>query len=302
LNGLLGMAVPDNELAAGGDVWLNTMQRWGTQAIRTDCRMEHVMTAPGFFDWAQTDRLVEGCRSRGMRVLLVLGCGMLMDNPAARAQFRTFAEAAAIRYKGKVAWWEILNEANMTYLRPASYALLLRAVYPAIKAVQPKATIIYGGNASIPSEKAANLQGAVEYLERVYAAGGRNFFNAVAHHPYQYPYTYAQDVHWGGMRIMNRIREVMNANGDQNKLLWITEVGAPTGGSDRAVTEATQALMLRQIVAMARAPGSGLGPVFWYSFQDRKTNRDSHGAYFGCRHQFGREKLVAADFRRLAPG
>ncbi|MBM3606121.1 MAG: hypothetical protein FJX25_15745 [Alphaproteobacteria bacterium] len=155
MNRLLGMAVPDNELAAGGDTRLNTMQRWGTQTIRTDCRMEHVMTALGRFDRSATDRLMDGCRSRRMRVLLVLGCGMLMDNPAARTQFRTFAEAAAIRYKGKVAWWEILHEANMTYLRPASYALLLRVVYPAIKAVQPKAAVIYGGNASIPSEKAA---------------------------------------------------------------------------------------------------------------------------------------------------
>ena len=176
---------------------------------------------------------------------------------------------------------------------------LLREVYPAIKAIQPASTVIYVGNASIPTSTAPNVQGAEDYLSKVYAAGGGEFFDAVGHHPYQYPLLYNRSDAWTGLGIMNGIRRIMNANGDAAKLIWITEAGAPTAGGSQAVSQSDQAETLRQLVDMARAPNSGIGPCLWYSFRDRTTGTTTE-TYFGIETANGTPKQAAAVFQELA--
>lgn len=300
LPGLLGMAIPDGELLAGGDAWLDRIAALGARVVRFDIRLGNVMASSGSFNWSNTDRLVNGLTSRGIKVLGLLNATASEVNTASgRTRFRTMAEDAVRRYGDRVEWWEILNEANHTTLTPAQYTDLLKVVYPAIKAIQPTSTVLYVGNASIPSTTASNLQGAEDYLTRVYAAGGGAFFDAVAHHPYQYPYTYANNVSWGGLAIMQRLRAIMDRNGDQAKLIWITEAGAPTAGGGQAVSQTAQADTLRQLVDMARAPNSGLGPILWYSFRDRTTGTTTE-TYFGIETANGTPKQAAAVFQELA--
>ncbi|MBM3606761.1 MAG: hypothetical protein FJX25_19300 [Alphaproteobacteria bacterium] len=91
----------------------------------------------------------------------------------------------------------------------------------------------------------------------------------------------------------------MNQNNHQDMLIWITEAGAPTSGGNQAVSQADQAATLRQLVDMARAPNSGLGPIHWYGFRDRTTGTDTE-TYFGIEDARGTPKAAAAVFRELA--
>lgn len=300
LEGMLGFAIPDGVLHAGGEAMLDRIAALGAKIVRFDIRLGNVMTASGTFTWSNIDRMVNGLTSRGIRVLGLLNAAASeVSTATGRARFRTMAQAAVRRYGDRVEWWEILNEANHTPLTPEQYTELLKAVYPAIKLLQPNATVLYVGNASIPTTKSASLQSAEEYLTRVYAAGGGAFFDALGHHPYQYPYTYATDVDWGGLAIMRRLRAIMDRNKDGGKLIWITEAGAPTDGIGNPVSEADQAATLRQIVEMARRPGSGLGPICWYELRDRATGSDTE-AKFGIETAKGSPKLAAAVFQELA--
>lgn len=296
LSGMLGLAIPDGELLAGGNAWLDRIAALGAKTVRFDVRMETIARD----GWANTDRLVEGLTSRGIKPLMLLNAQARSVNAqTGRSNFRTFATAAVNRYKDRTNWWEILNESNHTTLTPAQYADLLKVVYPAIKAEQPDSVVIYVGNASIPSTTGPNVQGAEDYLRRVYAAGGRAFFDAVAHHPYQYPLMFSRMDGWTGHGVMRAIRAVMNANGDNAKRIWITEAGAPTAGGGQAVTEADQATTLRQLADLVRQAPDEYGPIFWYAFQDRSSGSTTE-TFFGLFAADGRAKPAAAEFQRLA--
>lgn len=301
INGLLGFAIPDGELLAGGDAWLDRIAALGAKVVRFDIRLGSVMSGSSF-NWSNTDRLVNGLTSRGIRVLGLLNASATEVNTApGRTRFQTFAEAAVRRYADRCQWWEILNEVNHTTLTANQYADLLKAVYPAIKAVQTDAKVCYVGNASVPDADGA--RGAGNYLRAVYARlAGVKAFDAVGVHPYQYPMHFeSQDANadWSGLGALRIARQIMNLNGDQNLPIWITEAGAPTAGGTKAVTPEVQATTLRQIVGMARQPNSGIELVCWYGFRDRPTGTDTE-RYFGVEAANGTPKQAAAVFRELA--
>ena len=103
INGLLGMAIPDGELLAGGDAWLDRLADLGAKAVRFDIRLGSVMSSIGGFSWGNTDRLVNGLTSRGIRVLGLLNASASEVNTATgRTRFRQMAEAAVRRYGDRV--------------------------------------------------------------------------------------------------------------------------------------------------------------------------------------------------------
>lgn len=304
LAGILGMAIPDGELWGGSDAKLKAnlddLAAMGCKMIRFDIRIGSIRSSSGAFNWAITDKLVDGCRARGIEVLGLLNGATNAGDPAARFQFATFCEAAVRRYSSRVKFWEILNEPNHTSMTPEHYTALLKEVYRAIKAVDRSATVISCGNASIPSTR-NGMTGAEDWLKRMYAAGARGSFDAVAHHPYEYPYLPEERVDWGGQRITERMLAIMKANGDGEKLIWLTECGAPTNGASSArVSEAKQAETLRQLVKIARTPGSCMGPVLWYGYRDRGGSTGDIENWFGCLAPDGRRKPVYDTFRQAA--
>jgi len=79
----------------------------------------------------------------------------------------------------------------------------------------------------------------------------------------------------------------MVANGDQDKQVWSTEAGAPTGtfvGSDRrAISEAQQAMTATRIYQIA-ATRPWMGPVFWFCFRDYGPDPADIEQNFGILH------------------
>ena len=203
------------------------------------------------------------------------------------------------RYQGKINTWELWNEPNLNQFwspqpSAADYVKLARMAYPAIKQANPNSTVLLGGLGGQGDEVdvASDL-----FLAKVYQAGGRPFFDAVAVH--QYPaINGASDGSRATMTLgdTKRVRAVMDAHGDVGRQLWLTEVGAMTGGQ-YAVSPARQAQLLRDAYALwLTIPPRGV--AFWYTLRDTVAEKggDSSGLY----HLDGSAKPALSVWQQIA--
>src|SRR4051794_2640397 len=158
---------------------------------------------------------------------------------AAINSYAAFVGRAAAHFRGRAAGWEIWNEpdapkwwAGMPALdedhpdRDASaYVPLLKASYAAAKQADPATPVVLGG-----------LTGNdYKFVDSVYKNGGGGSFDAVATHTdtgcaIGSPYGYYRDVAGGPISQWaflgyRSVHDVMAANGDENKPIWLTEMG-----------------------------------------------------------------------------
>lgn len=291
--------------AAAGATWFRTDLNWSVVQPNS----------PRRYDWAPVDRVIDAAQAAGLKVLPVVSfapewawIGDRYSAPKDPKAFATFLTAAVRRYSAKgIHAWEIWNEPNLRGFwpspNPEDYARLLKAAYPAIKRVDHTAIVIAGGLSPVPRTDwlgEVDHYSAVDFVRGIYAAGAGDTFDALGFHPYSYPYQPSETVSWSGWTMMTGpIRDLMIANGDAKKQIWLTEFGAPTHGSNNAVTEDEQAQMLTEAMDLLDGK-SWAGPVFWYGYNDRGTGRDNPEDWFGLVTQSGREKPALGVFRSLA--
>lgn len=224
-------------------------------------------------------------------------------NPADYADFMRFV---ADRYRGQVSAWEIWNEQNTqrfwsTGPDPAAYARLVRAAYPAVKAADPNAVVVYGGT----------WENDYEFLERAYAEVPNlgDYFDVLGTHPYN-GVTSPDQVELGpNGRIAKwsfagyrELRATMLAHGD-DKPIWLTEFGWATFDGQWGVSEATQAEFLSRAYACAEQDPY-VGVAIWYAYRNHPTGADSPT----WEHQLGltrtdfSHKLAYERFKSYTPG
>jgi hypothetical protein len=180
--------------------------------------------------------------------------------PANPADYAAMLASVARRFGSRVAAYEIWNEEDeprwwLGAPDPAGYTHLLQAVYPAVKAAEPHATIVLGG-----------LTGNdYPFLQGVYGAGGRGYFDAVGVHtdtacnilsPYEYLRGADNRMIPDSFLAYREVHAVMVANGD-DKPIWMTELswrttsalcseGMWAGQKAAGVSDQQQATFLRQ--------------------------------------------------------
>jgi hypothetical protein len=188
--------------------------------------------------------------------------------PANPQEYAAFAGAIARRFSKWVSAYEIWNEEDnsgwFAGANPVAYTQLLQATYPAIKSADPSATVVLGG-----------LTGNdYQYLENVYKAGGKGYFDAVGVHTdtacnLRSPYEFVREPN---MRLIpdaflayQEVHQVMVDNGD-DKPIWMTEMSWRTTNAECAeglfagqkaagVTEAQQQTFLQQAYhCLTKAP------------------------------------------------
>ena len=265
----------------------------GVTSVRLDISWFVVEATKGTYDWSSTDPLVNMVIAHQMTIL-----GQLYDTPtwlsgstnyhtppADPAKFAVFAAATATHYAGKINAWEIWNEPNLTQFwpnpDPVAYTKLLKAVYPAIKAVNPNALVVTGGLGPAPG---TGIDGSIAFVSAMYAAGAAGYFDVLALHPYFWPALPTT-------AALVAAHNLMVANGDGNKQIWLTEVGAPTGTASRAVTEKKQAQTIAVLLKFARA-NSYIGAIYPYSMFDTGTNLAEPEDNFGLLHRDFTPKLA----------
>jgi hypothetical protein len=266
----------------GMDTIVNTLAGGGQKILAS------IVKAP---DWARpgnTDRGVEG-------------------PPANNQDYADFVGAYAARYKGKVQAIEVWNEQNLWYewghepLDPGRYVDLLCKAYRAIKAADPGMVVIAGAMTPTGVNDGSTAIDDVVYLQRMYAAGAKNCFDAVGAHPSGY--NNPADAKFGYNNpaepsfknhpsfffrdTMERYRQVMVANGDTGKRIWPTEFGWASTGSPhpgyeyaRDVTAEEQAQYIVQAYQLAKSWG-WVGPMFLWNLNFHITNPGTELAAFG---------------------
>jgi hypothetical protein len=160
--------------------------------------------------------------------------------PANVTNYSDFLVFLANRYKTLGSnVFEVWNEENTSYFWPsgvsaADYFVMLRSAYVAVKQADSNAMVINGGLADTSTTSS--------YLNSLYSAGARPFFDVLSQHVY--PRSPDGEV------TLNGVRLAMLSASDSAKKVWITECGWPTytNASDpNAVNVTTQALYLTNL-------------------------------------------------------
>jgi hypothetical protein len=276
-------------IAATGAGWTTLDIDWG--AIQAD--------GPLAYRWERTDRTVLNMHGRGLAVIGVIAYSPAWARgascppqevhclPANPADYARFAQAAAARYgtfasnpwlRGSVTHWQIWNEPNhQPYAQPkpslGDYTALLKASYAAIKGADPAATVITGGTAPAPDAPDHTDYQPVTWLRGLYARGAKGSFDAVGHHPAAYPFNPLEPHDWNAYTQTLALHAVMTERGDGAKKVWGTEIGAPSGTADRALTEAKQAQWVHDYHLGWNTILAGLtGPLIWMPLRDAGTD------------------------------
>ena len=210
----------DHRLAKGE---LELMQEAGIGWVRTDFDWTTVQPSQnGDWDFSMIDETVEWAEDAGIAILPILCYDVSWASPSYKHldEWLEYVRRTVTRYKDNLRYWEVWNEQDLEGFwkdepNPSNYTILLKATYEEIKKIDPKLNVLVGGMSGIP----------FEYIEGIYKAGGKDYFDIMAVHPYRYP----NSPEAGGLESdLEKLSVLMAKYGDGNKDVWITEIGWPT--------------------------------------------------------------------------
>lgn len=268
------------------DQTLDTLQSIGVQDIRVFVPWIFVEPAQGTYNWSYMDMVMQAAADRNMGVMVEIAStptwagsstsitGAGTPDPATYA---SFAAEVAKRYGSTISAYEIWNEPNYVLssdpIDATAYAALLKAAYPAIKAVDPTATVVAGALGSVISFGSITLD-PVTFVKEMLAAGASGYFDALSFHPYQesLPFSSGAGVANSPLMQLNAIYQLLQQYGDGNLKIWISEFGASTND----VSEQTQADLIKNLIDTWQTYA---GPVFIYTAQDGVAGADGFGIY-----------------------
>ncbi|GAB4522632.1 MAG: hypothetical protein OHK0046_35460 [Anaerolineae bacterium] len=236
-------------ITAAGFTWIREQFPWEDLEVDgrgqfTDSRND--VTGDGVPDtissWDKYDRLVSLAEQYGVQIQARL------DNPPAwsHAQnpgigafappddlqdFVNYAVAVAERYKGRIRYYQVWNEPNIypewgeQAVNPEAYTELLCRTYDALKAVDPEIVVISGALAPTISLTGRDLSDTI-FLQRMYQAGAGECFDILSMQGYGLnsgPTDRRMRPTTINVAHNLYIRDLMVANGDAHKPIWITE-------------------------------------------------------------------------------
>jgi hypothetical protein len=213
-------------------------------------------------------------------------------NGKQRSGWKQFVRQAVLRYgprgsfwaenpdvpRRPIRIWQIWNEQNFKYFvarpNPGEYGRLLKLSYAAIKGADRGARIILGGMFSRPKEalfkrKPPQAYFASDFLEQMYrrTPGIKSKFQGVGLHPYTGNFKRL-------VPYLTEIREVLAANGDARKTVWITELGwssqRPARNNSFAKGRRGQVKQLKGAFGLLRRMQRQwrIARVYWFSVDD----------------------------------
>lgn len=246
--------IVERTIEAGFD-WLKQQVEWSqTEPIEK-----------GGFDWRELDKVVAAVSSAGINILLSVVRApdwALGDRPHGPPgdplDFRDFMQALAGRYRGHVQAYELWNEANLARewgygrIDAGEFVELMLAGHQGVKAGDPEAVTVGGaltpaGDVDIPDQQVQAIDD-LRFLEQIYAYRdgiAREAFDAWGVHPGGFNNAPTQEIGsergsgWNGhgsfyFQRYAQHRAVMEANGDADKPIWLTEMGWSTANADPA--------------------------------------------------------------------
>jgi hypothetical protein len=227
-------------IAEAGFDWIRQQFVWEDIEIHGRGDFVDVRNFPEGIDaWAKYDEIVDLAEQYDVEII-----GRL-DNPPEWSQttpgnfappadfqdFVNFAVAVAERYRGRVTTFQVWNEPNIypewgeQNVNPEAYTELLCRTYDALKAVDPNITVISGALSPTVSLTGQNLNEFI-FLERMYDAGAGDCFDVLSAQGYGF-FSGPPDQRMRPFSITSvrhqYLRDIMIANGDADKPIWISE-------------------------------------------------------------------------------
>lgn len=206
------------------------------------------------YEWENFDRLVNAANNKGMQIIgLLTTAPQWADGnkpidevhkwpplPEYEDDYRSFITAVVNRYRGKIKYYEVWNEANGCSWHPDcggdkqtkvnEYLPLLKTTYETIKNIDSSLLVSTTG-----------MDGAdTDYLQKLYdgsnnySCNGGTCWDAVAVHPYK-----STEIDWNGLK---NVYSIMNSKGDGGKQIWITEYGWNTTDEAKQAKHLTNTL------------------------------------------------------------
>ena len=207
--------------------------------VRLGIYWQDVEPNPGQYDFSADDALVASTRANRLNALAILAYSTTWStsapaNPPVNLthypprdyfEWAQYVATVVSRYKDDIHYWEVWNEPCLAEFwsgTPAQYASLLELTYSTIKQIDPKATVVLGGQAfvDLPDHDAG------DFLARILADPGypaAASFDIAAFHYYQPP---DQASRW-----YRRFKSTLSEFGVDERPIWITEAGAVTTGN-----------------------------------------------------------------------
>ncbi len=200
------------------------------------------------FDWWHADQVIDQARAQGLTVIARLGLVPAWARPDPHEQettfnyldrshyddFGDFVYAFVDRYQDRVDHIIIWNEPNLSFewgMRPVdaqAYVDLLKVAYRRAKEANPNVVVLAGALAPTlePEGSSSGLNDLI-YLQQMYEAGAKDYFDGLAAHAYgiRAPLAEAPDPDRVNFRRIELLRDIMQRNGDGGKQIYITEAG-----------------------------------------------------------------------------
>jgi hypothetical protein len=269
-------------LRSSQDTAFNYIKDSGARSVRIDVPWDLIEPSRGSYDSLRLgliDAFVNRAATGGLDVLMIATNAPQWANgstdphvaPLNNNDYADYLQFLITRYSGKVSAFEIWNEPNggwaWTNPDPVKYANLLKAAYTRAKSIDPS-VIILAPSLSGPDQ--------ASYLDKFYAQGTKNYFDAFSMHGYWWnlngstvlPYWNAtnKDQSIFGA-FTTRIMPVMTKYGDQAKPVWWTESGISTQGQQ--TTETDQANKIDEAyTAFRNRVVPTMTHLYWYDITD----------------------------------
>ncbi|MFW5748385.1 MAG: hypothetical protein ACOCYT_02095 [Chloroflexota bacterium] len=240
-------------IADAGFAWIRQQFIWEDIEIhakgdfvdrRNDRNGDGVITEADYISsWEKYDLIVDLTEDYGLRIQARL------DNPPnwSRAEpvsvtgafappddyqdFVDFAVTVAERYRGRIHYYQVWNEPNIfpewgNYpVSPEDYTRLLCMTHDALKQVDPEIVVITGALAPTQALTRQNLNDFI-FLQRMYQAGAADCFDILSVQGYGLnsgPTDRRMRSTVVNIARNLYIRDIMVANGDSHKPIWISE-------------------------------------------------------------------------------
>jgi len=269
---------------------LDSLKAAGISAIRDEAPWGAVEREKGKLVMPERfDTYVRRAAAKGLDVMLILDYanrfyddGDRPRSPEAIEGFCRYSEFVVRHFGDDVPLYEVWNEWDIGIGlperhrkggSPEDYVKLLKAVYPRIKAANPKSTVIAGGSTS----------GGVKrgWLEGILKRGALDDCDAISIHSYNYNDKFPQRGPEACAAWMADVRAMLRKYNDGESVpFYVTEMGWPTHVTKGRTDPELSASYLARLYLLAREAPSFRG-LWWYDFQDDGWNPEYNEDNFG---------------------
>jgi hypothetical protein len=258
--------------------------------------------------WDKYDNIVDLAEQYGLAIIARLngpmpvwslpeGATNRYTPPADFQDFVDYAIAVAERYQGRIGYYQVWNEPNLypewgdQTVNAEAYTDLLCRTYTALKTVDPDIAVITGALGPTIDLSGQNAYDLL-YLQRMYQAGAGACFDVLSVQGYGL-WSGPTDQRLRQVTINYQrhlwIRDMMVANGDAHKPIWISEAGWNPVPNDPAIADLDRYGRVTMDEAAEWAPLAyeraieewpWIGVINWWYFKPADDHNQGHSFYY----------------------